>query len=294
MKFKIAMLVLIPLGLIAGCSSHSRHCVVADAAKAKVFVNTDSDGLALQGYDPVAYFTDAKAVKGSPDFSASTGEATYRFASAAHRDAFLMNPGKYEPQFGGYCAYAASVDKVSPISPEYWEIIDGRLLLQHNQKAWDLWHKDASGSLVKADRNWPGLVDRNGKSPARLVNVDAQHLALEGYDPVAYFTDAKPVKGDAAISAVYRGATYHFASTAHRDMFISDPAKYEPQFGGFCAYAASINKISPVNPEIWQMSDGRLLLQHTPEAYRLFNENTAGNLARADANWPALAAHACK
>ena len=66
--------------------------------------------------------------------------------------------------------------------------------------------------------------------------------------------------------------------------------KYLPQYGGFCGYAASIDKVSPVNPEIWQIVDGRLILQHTPEAYRLFNEDLAANVKRADANWPGLVA----
>jgi YHS domain-containing protein len=71
-------------------------------------VNTDSAGVAILGYDPVAYFTDAKAVVGKPEFTARHDGATWQFASAAHRDAFVANPARYAPQFGGYCAYGVA------------------------------------------------------------------------------------------------------------------------------------------------------------------------------------------
>ncbi|PYJ91347.1 MAG: hypothetical protein DME62_15610 [Verrucomicrobia bacterium] len=81
---------------------------------------------------------------------------------------------------------------------------------------------------------------------AEVVNIDKNGLALQGYDPVGYFTDVKPVKGSPEFTATYKGATYQYASAEHRDMFKTAPAKYEPQFGGFCGYAASINKLAPI------------------------------------------------
>ena len=127
------------------------------------YLNLDRSGLALQGYDPVAYFTDGKPVKGDANITATSNGATYRFASAEHKAAFEREPAKYEPQFGGFCAYAVSINKTADIDPNFWEIIDGRLILQHNQKAWDLWQKDPAANLKKADANWPGLVARNAK-----------------------------------------------------------------------------------------------------------------------------------
>ena len=171
--------------------------------------------------------------------------------------------------------------------------MDGRLLLQHNQKAWDLWHKDASSNLVKAGKNWPGLVEKNGAPPRTLLNVDDKGLALAGYDPTSYFLDNKPLKGDPTLARTYQGATYYFVDAPHKNAFEMDPAKYVPQFGGFCGYASSIKKVSPVNPEIWQLVNGRLVLQHTPEAYRLFNQDVAGNNAKAESNWPGLAHRQC-
>jgi YHS domain-containing protein len=129
----------------------------------KVLISTDKTGLALQGYDPVAYFTDGKPVKGDAKITASYRGATYRFATDEHKKMFEADPAKYEPQFGGYCGYAASINKISPISPDFWQILDGRLVLQHNNKALTLWKQDVSGNLKKADANWPGLVEKNGK-----------------------------------------------------------------------------------------------------------------------------------
>jgi YHS domain-containing protein len=134
--------------------------VKSSAGPGSTLINVDAQGLALQGYDPVAYFTMSRPTPGDAKFRSTYKGATYQFASASHKTMFDADPSKYEPQFGGFCGYAASIDKVSPIGVEYWEILDGRLVLQHNQKAWDLWHKDVPGNLVKADRNWPGLSQR--------------------------------------------------------------------------------------------------------------------------------------
>jgi YHS domain-containing protein len=272
------------------------QCIVAAAlvasveSQAKNFVNVDRHGVALQGYDPVAYFIDGKPVKGKKEFYRQQDGGTYHFASAEHKKRFDDNPEMYAPQFGGYCAYAASINRVSPISPEFWEIRDGRLLLQHNQRATDLWNQDPVGHLAKADANWPGLVEKNGAEGTLLVLTDNKGVALEGYDPVTYFTDAKPRKGDAKQEAVYKGAKYHFVSAESRATFEQNPSMYEPAYGGYCGYAASINRVSPVNPLIYQMENGRLILQHTQEAYDLFNKDLAGNIVKADANWPGLVA----
>ena len=130
---------------------------LAALAHAGEVVNINKNGLALQGYDPVGYFTDGKPVKGSPEFTATYKGATYQFASAQHRDTFNQSPQKYEPQFGGFCGYAASINKLAPIEVEYFQVLHDRLVLQHNEKAWKLWHQDVEGNLKKADANWPTL-----------------------------------------------------------------------------------------------------------------------------------------
>jgi len=76
---------------------------------------------------------------------------------------FESDPAKYAPQFGGFCAHAVSINTTASIDPNFWEIVNGRLLLQHNKRAWNLWHKDPSTNLGKADANWPGLAAKNAK-----------------------------------------------------------------------------------------------------------------------------------
>jgi YHS domain-containing protein len=266
---------------------------VTSAKGERQLLNVDSSGVALAGHDPVAFFTDSKPVKGDAAYRSTYRGAVYQFASAEHKRIFDANPAKYEPQFGGYCAYAASIDRISPIDVRYWEIVDGRLLLQHNQKAWDLWHKEPAGNLVKADKNWPGLVVRNGTEARSLVNIDEAGVAIMGYDPVAYFTDRKPVMGDPQFARSFNGVTYWFASKEHKDLFEAEPTKYLPEFGGFCGYAASINKVSPISPEYWQVVDGKLVLQHTQKAFDLFNQDVPKNYSKAQKNWPGLSHRRC-
>lgn len=122
----------------------------------------------------------------------------------------------------------------------------------------------------------------------RLVNVDKSGVALKGYDPVAYFTDNAPVKGDSRFSSTYRGATYYFANDEHKKLFESDPTKYEPQFGGFCAYGVSKGYTVKIEPDAFQVVDGRLLLQYDKSVREKFQQDTTGNLKRADSNWPGI------
>jgi YHS domain-containing protein len=121
-----------------------------------------------------------------------------------------------------------------------------------------------------------------------LVNVDEKGLIIEGFDAVAYFTEDKAVKGDAEFSTKYEGATYWFASEENLELFKKEPQKYTPQYGAFCGYAVSIGKLRPVDPTIYQIENGRLILQHTQEAYRLFNKDVTGNIEKADKNWPGI------
>ena len=123
-----------------------------------------------------------------------------------------------------------------------------------------------------------------------LLNLDKTGVAIQGYDPVAFFTDNKPVKGDEKFLVKHGGAIYFFASKEHRDLFKADPAKYEPVFGGYCAYGVSRNKLVEIDVDAFQIVDGKLLLQYSKGVRDDFNKDTKGNLAKADANWPALVA----
>lgn len=127
-----------------------------------------------------------------------------------------------------------------------------------------------------------------GQAAAPRVNVDRDGLTLKGYDVVAYFTDGKPVQGSPAFTTSWRGATWRFASAANRDTFVAAPEKYAPQFGGFCAWAVSRNYTADVDPAAWRIVDGRLVLNYSLSIRAQFEKDTAGNLAKADANWPGL------
>jgi YHS domain-containing protein len=132
-------------------------------AQSKSLLNLDKSGAAIQGYDPVAFFTDHKPVKGKPELGVRHNGAAYYFASREHRDLFKSDPAKYEPVFGGYCAYGVSRNKLVEIDVEAFQIVDGKLLLQYSKGVRDDFNKDTKGNFTKAESNWPGLVEKKGK-----------------------------------------------------------------------------------------------------------------------------------
>jgi YHS domain-containing protein len=134
-------------------------------------------------------------------------------------------------------------------------------------------------------------VAKNGVAGGKtLVFTDKKGVALEGFDPVTYFSDEQPKKGDRAIEATFNGALYHFVSQKNREAFEKDPTKYAPAYGGYCGYAASVGKVRPANPLIWSIVDGRLIVQHTKGADELWRKDIAGNKLKADKYWPLLIA----
>src|SRR5712671_103581 len=132
-------------------------------AQTKTLLNLDKTGVAIQGYDPVAFFTDHKPVMGKPEFPTRHNGALYYFASKEHRDLFKTEPAKYEPAFGGYCAYGVSRNKLVEIDVEAFQIVDGRLLLQYSKGVRNDFNKDTKGNLNKAEANWSALVEKKGK-----------------------------------------------------------------------------------------------------------------------------------
>ncbi len=117
-------------------------------------VNVDGNGLAIQGYDPVSYFTDGKPMKGSSKFTAEHNGATYQFSSIEHQTTFKANPDKYAPQYGGYCAYGLSYGSKAPIEVDKFSVVDGKLYLNFNGDIQSRWSKDISGHISKANANW--------------------------------------------------------------------------------------------------------------------------------------------
>lgn len=119
----------------------------------------------LSGYDPVAYFTDARPTRGSGYHVTVHDGVTYVFTSEEHKKLFTANPQKYLPAYGGYCAYGVAVGKKFVADPEVWKVVDGTLYLNLDKGIKDKWEKDIPGYIKKAEANWSDIKD---KGPGEL------------------------------------------------------------------------------------------------------------------------------
>ena len=135
----------LPLALLSG---------PAMAAEPNVFQNPN----AINGYDPVAYFTEGAPVRGKSEHSVNWNGADWLFSSAENADAFQADPEAFAPVFGGYCAYAASRGYLAPTIPEAWTIYEGKLYLNASLRARKLWLRDVPGNIAKGLNNWPGIL----------------------------------------------------------------------------------------------------------------------------------------
>ena len=122
-------------------------------------VNTlGTDGVAIRGYDPVAYFTEGAPKEGKPGFSVEYKDATWQFASAANKALFEADPEKYVPAYGGYCAYGVAQGYLVKIEPDAWAIRDGRLYLNYDQSIQKSWSEKPAEYIAEADMKWPELI----------------------------------------------------------------------------------------------------------------------------------------
>ncbi|MBU1174241.1 MAG: YHS domain-containing protein [Alphaproteobacteria bacterium] len=128
----------------------------AEAAEPEIYVNS-ATGEAINGYDPVAYFTEGRPVAGAAGFSLEYKGAPFLFASAENRDLFAADPEIYAPHYGGYCAYAMSKGAFATTVPEAWTIHAGKLYLNYSTGVRQLWQKDIPGHVDQADINWAGF-----------------------------------------------------------------------------------------------------------------------------------------
>ncbi|NJL99988.1 MAG: YHS domain-containing protein [Synechococcaceae cyanobacterium SM2_3_2] len=116
-----------------------------------------TDGVAILGTDPVAYFTLGTATAGDPAFAHDWNGVTWHFANAEHRDLFAADPDRYAPQYGGFCAYAVSRGYTADIDPNAWRIVEDKLYLNLSPRVQSLWERDIPGNISRADQNWPSL-----------------------------------------------------------------------------------------------------------------------------------------
>jgi YHS domain-containing protein len=134
----------------------------------------------------------------------------------------------------------------------------------------------------------PSLALAQDQNSTAAVNLDTQGVALHGYDPVAYFTVKKPTLGHANLTQTFEGATYRFSSKDNLDKFKAHPAKYAPQFGGFCAMGVVLEKKLDGDPQAWRVVDEKLYLNVTKDIQKKWLEDVPGNISKAGKNWPEL------
>ncbi|MBK0326522.1 YHS domain protein [Rhodobacteraceae bacterium F11138] len=114
--------------------------------------------------------------------------------------------------------------------------------------------------------------------------------AIDGYDVVTYFTAGEPASGDPENAVMWKGALWLFVSDENREKFEANPRAYAPQFGGYCAYGVSLGLVVDTDPQVWAIRNGKLYLIHSRETLASWARDVAGNIQRADANWPQVLA----
>ena len=260
-------------------------------------------GLALSGYDPVAYWDEGGAAPalGLAELQAEHGGVHYRFATEAHRATFLAAPERFEPAYGGWCAYSMSLDERRHADPLAFRVARGRLFVFADPDLMQVdegWVEHETEAIAKADTFWRGFAGEEPRPgtpgswrPYHEFNLSGASLALQGYDPVSYFPEGggKPTRGVAKFSARHQGVLYRFASEAHRKLFVADPGHYEPQHGGWCSYAMGEDddKVS-VDPEAFRLTDGQLHLFYNGwlgDTRDDWDDDTARLKRDADAHW---------
>ena len=127
----------------------------------KAMGKSPSDEIAIKGYDTVAYFKIGKAVQGNKSFSFQWHGMMWYFLNKEHKDLFAASPGKYAPQYDGYCAWAMTEARKAKTDPEVWKIVNGKLYLNCSREAYKKWSRDIPGNIKKADGNWLKFMGKN-------------------------------------------------------------------------------------------------------------------------------------
>ncbi|MGR3572549.1 YHS domain-containing (seleno)protein [Brevirhabdus sp.] len=119
----------------------------------------EKGGIAIAGYDAVAYHLQGRATPGTAELATRWGGVTWRFSTLANRERFEMDPDAYAPQYGGYCAYAVSRNYTTISDPSAWNVYEGRLFLTNSPAIFSLWRQDMVANIERADKNWPGVLE---------------------------------------------------------------------------------------------------------------------------------------
>ena len=120
------------------------------------------------------------------------------------------------------------------------------------------------------------------------LNLNAHNVMLHGYDPVAYYQDHEPKKGNNAYQASHEGGTYYFESEQNRDLFIATAERYAPEYGGYCSYGIRVGKKFDIDPHAWLIVDGRLFFQLDQGTHLVWEKDLVNNINIADKTWPII------
>lgn len=255
------------------------------------------DGVALRGYDPVAYFEGA-ATPGDEAYRHTWNGAVWKFASDEHMRRFVADPQRYAPQFGGFCALGMAHGGAVPTDPTAFTIHGGKLYLNASHAVRETWAYDPDWMVGRAEPRWQTLLGTVGGQPQRprpqpqgdAAAADAIPLALGGFDPTSYFDATGPVQGASDITWVWQQRVWRFASNGHRARFKRNPHAYAPQYDGYSALIVAHGGLVPADPTRYTVVDGRLFLEIAPGPQETWRRNAAKLIERADRQWPQLVA----
>lgn len=275
----------------AAPSSHDAHAVTRITQNAEPTHRMHTIRVGIFGYSPVSYITNNRAEPGSPAFAAEHEGVTYFFTNERQKQAFIKNPERFIPAFGGNCAFGCSVDSIFTPDPTSFLVIDGRthLFLKNDEvNAKQLWlDADKKEVSKKANAYWSSKSTSKAYTGGR--NVPSSGVGLEGYSPVSYFTKGKPEQGDPRYAATHNGVTYHLTSQRQLDLFNKNPDKYEPQCGGWCAFGMTVEDKFPVDPTKFRVIDDKLYLYLNNDdinAHELWGEgNDSELIQKANKHW---------
>lgn len=132
------------------------------------------------------------------------------------------------------------------------------------------------------------LLITTAAGAASKVNTNTNGFAIHGYDTVAYFTIGKYIEGKKNLAYEWMGAKWLFTNKEHKELFIENPDKYAPRYGGYCAYGVAVDALFDVDPKAWTIVDGELYLNKNLDVRKTWKQDISGNISKTDRNWPDL------
>ncbi len=226
---------------------------------------------ALGGYCPVAYHTLGTATKGKPEYQSTFIGGVYYFHSAEAKAKFDEDPGKYLPRLSGLCTTALGGTYGNRLwgDPTVFDIVDGKLYLFWNERAKRAYEKDPQTYIANATERFA-------------------EPAIGGYCPVAYQTRNRAIKCPPLLRTTYGGWTYYLSDVQAFETFQADPARYAPQYRGYCAEGVSRNKRFKADPTQFVVRDNKTYLFYDAKAKLEFRARSGQIIERADENWKTL------